>query len=157
MAEHKISAGWINHLNANREAMILIKPIYSCLLAALPTILLLSSTAEPSTAQLVTRKYSCSQDGFTGTILVNYEGRIVYNVRYKIDKGRNKGGNKANVIYNDGGTLPIKEFETDRGIQDNTFHLLGGKYSRGGGGGNAKFIFDKSNGRDPSCTVSIKV
>jgi hypothetical protein len=60
-----------------------------------------------------------SAGGFTGTIRVDYNQGIgknassIIEVSYKINKGANKGGNKANVIYSDGGTLPIKTFNTE--------------------------------------------
>jgi hypothetical protein len=103
-----------------------------------------------------------SAGGFTGTIRVDYNQGIgknassIIEVSYKINKGANKGGNKANVIYSDGGTLPIKTFNTgDAGIQNNQWNYLGGSYSRGFGSVAAKFIFDKSRASDPSCTVKI--
>ncbi|MDM9583712.1 hypothetical protein [Nostoc sp. GT001] len=80
----------------------------------------------PANANAVIRDYSCSKGGFTGTIEIDYNqglgGRIgsIIRINYKINKGKNRGGNKANVGYSDGGTLPIKKFYTgDAGIQDN--------------------------------------
>lgn len=116
----------------------------------------------PATADAVTRNYSCSAGGFTGTIRVDYNQGIgrnassIIEVSYKINKGSNKGGNKANVGYSDGGTLPIKKFYTgDAGIQDNKWHYLGGSYTRGSGSVAARFVFDKSRASDPSCNVKI--
>lgn len=116
----------------------------------------------PAPAEAVTRNYSCSAGGFTGTIRVDYNQGIgrnassIIEVSYKINKGSNKGGNKANVGYSDGGTLPIKKFYTgDAGIQDNQWHYLGGSYSRGFGSVAARFVFDKSRASDPSCNVKI--
>lgn len=116
----------------------------------------------PATADAVTREYSCSKGGFTGTIRLDYNqglnGRIgsIIEVSYKINKGSNRGGNKANVSYSDGGNLPITKFYTgDAGIQDNQWHYLGGSYSRGGGYISANFVFDKSFASDPSCKKNI--
>ncbi|WP_375512940.1 hypothetical protein [uncultured Nostoc sp.] len=116
----------------------------------------------PATANAaVTREYSCSKGGFTGTIRLDYNqglnGRIgsILEVSYKINKGSNRGGNSANVGYSDGGTLPIKRFYTSTGIQNNQWNYLGGSYSRGGGSISANFIFDKSFASDPSCKINI--
>lgn len=116
----------------------------------------------PATADAaVTREYSCSKGGFTGTIRLDYNqglnGRIgsIIEVSYKINKGKNSGGNKANVGYSDGGNLPITKFYTGAGIQDNKWHYLGGSYTRGGGAISANFVFDKSFASDPSCKVNI--
>ncbi|MBN3889754.1 MULTISPECIES: hypothetical protein [unclassified Nostoc] len=115
-----------------------------------------------ATADAATREYSCRAGGFTGTIRVDYNQGIgrnassIIEVSYKINKGSNKGGNKANVTYSDGGTLPIKRFNTgDAGIQNNQWNYLGGSYTRGYGSVAARFIFDKSRASDPSCRVNI--
>ncbi|MEH2412053.1 hypothetical protein [Nostoc sp.] len=77
----------------------------------------------PATADAVIRDYSCSAGGFRGTIRVDYNQGVgrnassIIRVNYIINKGRNRGGNKANVSYSDGATLPIKKFYTgDAGI-----------------------------------------
>lgn len=143
-----------------KEAITLVKNGCSCLLATLP-LLLFSASNAIAAPQIVTRQYSCNAGGFKGTIQVDflqpYPGRAsyIYDILYKIDKGRNSGGNKANVEWGDGGTLPTRVFTTSAGIQNNRFHYLGGNYSRGSGGTSTRFIFDK-RGNDPRCTVQIK-
>ncbi|MDZ7950411.1 hypothetical protein [Nostoc sp. DedQUE09] len=116
----------------------------------------------PATADAVIRDYSCSKGGFTGTLKIDYNqglgGRIgsIIRINYKINKGNNRGGNKANVTYVDNGNLPATVFKTgDAGIQDNKWRYLGGSYSRGSGNIYVKFIFDKSFASDPSCKVDI--
>lgn len=109
------------------------------------------------------RSFSCSEGGYIGTMLVTFrkstssQSAYIEDVSYKIDKTDNNGGDEANVGFLDNGVVPRKELYTDRGIQDNKYHSLGGKYSRGTSGGNlvtAIFIFDKSYWPDPSCSVS---
>lgn len=122
----------------------------------------------PATADAVISNYSCSKGGFTGTIVIDHTPTTspatskkllgpVVRINYKINKGRNSGGNKANVYYTDNGFLPVKRFTTgDAGIQDNNQHYLGGPYISGGQGIIAKFVFDKSRASDPSCTIKIQ-
>ncbi|MDZ8222409.1 hypothetical protein [Nostoc sp. ChiVER01] len=116
----------------------------------------------PTTADAVISYYSCSKGGFTGTIVIDHtpSGRFlgpVVRINYKINKGRNSGGNKANVYYVDDGFLPQTRFNTgDAGIQDNNQHYLGGPYRAGGQGINARFVFDKSFASDPSCSIRIQ-
>lgn len=115
----------------------------------------------PTTANAVISYYSCSKGGFTGTIIIDHTpGKFlgpVVRINYKIDKGRNRGGNKANVSYGDYGFLPSTQFNTgDAGIQDNKQHYLGGPYIAGGGEIRAGFVFDKSFASDPSCSIRIQ-
>ena len=104
---------------------------------------------------------SCSKGGFSGTIRIDYEkistGRArIFEVSYRINKGSNRGGNNANVYYTDNGTLPVTRFNTSSGIQDNQWNYLGGVYTTSTSNGIAiKFIFDKSNASDPSCSTYI--
>jgi hypothetical protein len=121
-----------------------------------------------ATADAVISNYSCSKGGFTGTIVIDHTPTYssatrktllgpVVRINYKIDKGRNRGGNKANVSYTDYGKLPFTKFNTgDAGIQDNKQHYLGGPYIAGGESIRAGFTFDKSNAPDPSCTIKIQ-
>ncbi|MEH2418064.1 hypothetical protein [Nostoc sp.] len=117
----------------------------------------------PATADAVIRSYSCSKGGFTGFIEIDYNQGLggsvgsVIRVNYKINKGSNRGGNKANVTYVDNGTLPVKVFKTgDAGIQDNKWRYLAGSYSSGGNGNiYVDFVFDKSSAPDPRCRVNI--
>lgn len=115
----------------------------------------------PTKADAVISYYSCSKGGFTGTIIIDHTpGKFlgpVVRINYKIDKGRNRGGNKANVSYGDYGFLPAKTFNTgDAGIQDNKQHYLGGPYIAGGEEIRAGFVFDKSSAPDPSCSIRIQ-
>ena len=105
---------------------------------------------------------SCSKDGFSGTIRIDYtrintgQARIL-GVFYRINKGRNSGGNKANVYYTDNGTLPLKKFGTSQGFQDNQWRYLGGNYTTTSLNGMAiTFIFDKSLANDPQCSTYIR-
>jgi hypothetical protein len=106
---------------------------------------------------------SCSKSGFTGTIRIDYEkigtGRArIFEVSYRINKGSNSGGNKANVYYTDNGTLPVKKFNTSSGIQNNQWNYLGGVYTTSTFNGIAiKFVFDKSRASDPSCSTYIRL
>ncbi|MHC5748536.1 MAG: hypothetical protein ACYTXT_43190 [Nostoc sp.] len=115
----------------------------------------------PVRANAVISYYSCSKGGFTGTIIIDhtpgkYLGPVV-RINYKINKGRNSGGNKANVYYTDYGFLPSKQFSTgDAGIQDNKQHYLAGPHISGGGNIYARFVFDKSYASDPSCSIKIQ-
>lgn len=117
----------------------------------------------PATAVAVIRDYSCSKGGFTGTLKIDYKynklgmAGSITRINYKINKGTNRGGNKANVSYSDGGTLPFTTFSIDNtGIQDGEWRYLGGPYSRGSGSVGARFVFDKSFAPDPSCRIHIK-
>lgn len=117
----------------------------------------------PPAAAATTVYPSCSKSGFTGTIRIDYvksnsrQTRIL-GVSYRINKGSNNGGNKANVYYNDNGTLPLTKFGTSRGIQDNQWHYLGGNYNTGPANGmSIKFVFDKSLSGDPDCSTYIRL
>lgn len=143
--------------------MSLLKKLYACTLVALPLMLLTASNGSASPSGRL-RKFSCSVDGFTGTILIDFRGpsstraEYIYSIAYKIDKGGNRGGNNANVWVTDNGVLPARESSSgDRGIQDNTVHYIGGRYSRGSGYISANFIFDKSWASDPRCSPRIDI
>jgi hypothetical protein len=105
---------------------------------------------------------SCSTGGFTGTVRVEYirqsSGReYIPRVSYKIDKGGNSGGNKADVFFSDGGTLPAIHFSTPNGVQNSQWQQLSGMtYTRGNGYTQASFVFDKSWVPDPQCTTSAR-
>lgn len=131
------------------------------LLSALPLLLLTPSSA--MSAQQKTRYSSCRSGGFVGTIQVKFirlpsGGTLINQIHYRINKGRNSGGNKANVSWGDYGTLPPTIFRTgDSGIQDSRYHYLGGRYRRGSGDVGARFTFDKSLAGDPSCAVRLRL
>jgi prepilin-type processing-associated H-X9-DG protein len=124
--------------------------------------LLLLSLVEDMKAQgnKVNRTWSCNAGGFIGTIKVTWIpsssgiGGDVTDISYKIDKGGNSGGNKANIGWVDGGVAPVKRLGTSRGIQDNAYHSIGGSYGTGSGGRGAGFVFDKSLASDPRCTIN---
>lgn len=144
-----------------RKSLILVNTLCFGLLSALP--LLLPTPSSAAVTRPAIRNYYCGAGGFTGTIQVHFlqpfpgYANYIHYVYYKIDKGRNSGGNKANVTWSDGGTLPRTIFYTgDSGIQDNRYHYLGGNYRRGSGGTGARFIFDKSLSGDPSCTINVR-
>jgi len=127
----------------------------TAVLALVAPLLLVPTMAEPAHAanQVITK--SCSKGGFTGWIrfTTNASHTKVYRIDYRIKKGKNKGGNNANVYFWDGGLLPAVTMGTGKAKQDNKWHVLRGGYTRGGGGNSAKFIFDKSKANDPSCTT----
>lgn len=106
----------------------------------------------------VTTTSSCSAGGFTGYIRTSTStasAGTVYSVEYRIDKGSNSGGNKANVVWYDYATTPTKTASTGSGVQDNGWHtLLSTNYYRGTGGAAFKFVFDKSLS-DPTCNKSF--
>lgn len=144
-----------------RRSLTLASTLCFGLLSALPLLLLTPSSA--TAARPMLRNYYCNAGGFVGTLQVNFlqpfpgNANYIYHIYYKIDKGRNSGGNRANVTWSDGGTLPRTIFDTgDSGIQDNRYHYLGGNYRRGSGSTGARFIFDKSGAFDPSCTINIR-
>ena len=121
-----------------------------------------AATAQEGTAAAVTKgmTWQCSKGGFTGYIYVNYtiprSGPQKVNwVQYKIAKGRNHGGNKADVMWTDAGTNPRHVNKTARGIQDGQWHRLGGAYTRGSGAYGFSFIFDKSDAGDPKCSKAL--
>ena len=109
-----------------------------------------------SSAHAATTTRSCSAGGFTGSISVTHDADLlrITHISYKINKGSNSGGNNANVYWNDGGTLPATSLATGTARQDNTWRTFwSADYTRGGGGTTARFVFDKSNASDPSCTI----
>lgn len=116
--------------------------------------------ASASEQQTVTYTPSCSKGGFTGTLRIVYreptKGRAdyIYSIDYKIDKGSQSGGNKANVYWQDGATAPTTVRSTTAGIQDGGWHSLSGSYARGRGDTGMKFIFDKTLPGDPSCQLA---
>ncbi|MFI6935419.1 hypothetical protein [Streptomyces sp. NPDC050287] len=132
------------------------------LLASAPALAVPSSTPAPSqqtVAAAVSKgaTWQCSKGGFTGYIYVNYtrqSGRPdkVNWVQYKIVKGRNRGGDKADVTWADGGVAPRLVYKTHRAKQDGQWHWLGGSYGRGGGAYGFSFIFDKYHAGDPRCS-----
>jgi hypothetical protein len=135
------------------------------MIAALSGLALIENTASADVIQSI--QFGCEKGGFTGTIQVGVNvsssGQInrMYSVAYKINKGGNSGGNKANVGFTDNGTNPSKSFSTgDNGIQDNEWNYfrIGKGYSRAGASYvTARFVFDKSRASDPSCTVSYRL
>ncbi|MFE7835419.1 hypothetical protein ACFU53_04875 [Streptomyces sp. NPDC057474] len=121
-----------------------------------------SATVQEGAAAAVSKGMTrqCSKGGFTGYIYVNYtipgSGPQKVNwVQYKITKGRNHGGNKADVMWTDAGTLPRQVYKTARAKQDGQWHRLGGAYTRGSGSYGFSFIFDKSNAGDPKCSKAL--
>jgi hypothetical protein len=141
---------------------------FSCMTLIGATVGSLLIDASPASAALTTLVSGCNAGGFSGKIRINYE-RVgirkgfeirqirVREVLYRIEKGNNRGGNKANVAFNDNGTLPVKAFNTgDRGIQDGQWHRLGGNYITSGSNVGFKFVFDKSLALDPSCVSFLK-
>jgi hypothetical protein len=126
--------------------------------------LCLSGLLLPSLAWADSVFPSCSKGGFTGTIAIDYApdggGARVSGVSYKIKKGKNSGGNRANVYYSDNGSLPAKKFGTSFGKQDNKAHSIfrGGSYSTSKHSGiSIHFVFDKSRARDPSCSIYYRI
>ncbi|MFF4117717.1 hypothetical protein [Streptomyces sp. NPDC001714] len=104
--------------------------------------------------------WHCSKGGFTGYLYVNYtrqSGRPdkVNWVQYKITKGGNRGGNKADVTWADGGVAPKLVYKTHSARQDGQWHWLGGSYGRGGGDYGFSFVFDKSHASDPRCSRAL--
>ncbi len=101
--------------------------------------------------------YSCSKGGFTGSLYVNFSRKSnggIYRInwlQYRINKGRNHGGNHANVAWWDGSTAPATVRKTSNGIQDNRWHRLSGRYYSSGYSSSFTFIFDKSRASDPRC------
>ena len=141
----------------------------SCMTLIGATVGSLLISASPASAALTTLVSGCNAGGFSGKIRINYErvgarrGLEIREIRvrevlYRIEKGNNQGGNKANVGFNDKGTLPVVGFSTgDRGIQDGRWHRLGGNYNTSGSNGTGfKFVFDKSLAPDPSCVSFLK-
>jgi hypothetical protein len=105
---------------------------------------------------VATQTTHCTGGGFDGWIRLTTSSisgpGTVYRVEYRIDKNGQSGGNNANVYWNDYGTQPTLRASTATGIQDNDWHTLREtNYSRGSGGNNYKFIFDKSSAGDPEC------
>ena len=118
--------------------------------------------APPSKTQVVhvnvdslsgTHEVDLSKDGFRGWLRLHY--KFVGNeftlstTQYKIDKGDNHGGNKANynVTMLLSGTLSI-----DNDMQNNTWHTWASsvsKLSHGTEVVNVEIIFDKDAQRDP--------
>jgi prepilin-type processing-associated H-X9-DG protein len=129
--------------------------------AGIPVVLGLALTGlAPSPAwasSTASYTYSCSKGGFTGYIYVNFtrlsNGRIsrINWFQYKINKGRNHGGNKANVAWWDGSTAPATVKKTSRGVQDSRWHRLSGGYYSTGRSSSFTFTFDKSRSGDPRC------
>jgi len=88
---------------------------------------------------------------FFGWARNSVTGQITYigQIKYRIDKNGVRGGNEADVDFNDNTTSRNPDFFTDNGIQDNQWHLLGGDYYRGGGGAvGVHFKFDLSLATD---------
>jgi hypothetical protein len=142
---------------------------FSCMMLIGATVSSLLISASPASAALTTLVSGCRAGGFSGKIRINYErvgtrkgfairGIRVREVLYRIEKGNNQGGNKANVGFTDNGTLPVVRFYTgDRGIQDGRWHRLGGNYNTSGSNGTSfKFVFDKSLASDPRCEAFLK-
>jgi hypothetical protein len=131
----------------------------SVLVAALLATSMLVAVGGPASADPY-MTLTCSSGGFTGTVRVEYirqgGGReFIPQVSYRISRGGNSGGNQADVYFNDGGTLPAKNFLTNHGIQDGQWHRLSsGSYYRGDGYTNVTFIFDRSFASDPRCSAS---
>lgn len=111
-------------------------------------------------AQAATKEWSCSRTFYTGTVQADYftsgPNQVLVSWRYKIRKG-DIGGNSANVHVDDFDA----DFhtKTDSGIQDNQFHDLPGGYIRsrviGPDGFHFHFVFDRSAGPDPECSVGV--
>jgi hypothetical protein len=110
----------------------------------------------PATAGAVIRDFSCSARGFTGTLKIDYNQYSVTRINYKIDKGRNRGGNKANVYFYES-SQPFSGSSITEGAQDGQWRYLGGPYLRNSPTSSRfTFIFDKSNAFDPSCQKDIE-
>jgi len=114
-----------------------------------------------SSARAEEKVLHCSASGFTGYLKLTYSGSTPRkNVRlyYRITKGGNSGGNKANVYVNDNGIAPtLKLSNHDDGIQDGKWHAYYGPYNRGYGGFTVQFVFDRSKASDPRCSVSPRI
>jgi hypothetical protein len=120
------------------------------------------SVAAPANASTHYVTRSCSKDGFTGWLwfayATNSAGHATYigQIKYRIYKGSNSGGNEADVDFNDNTTPQNPDFWTNNGVQDNLWHLLGGDYYRPGSGAvGVHFTFDKSWAIDPECGIFI--
>lgn len=96
------------------------------------------------------RTFTCSDDGFTGYIQFSDTSMAI--VSYKIDPAEGSSGNKAKISVSDGGVTPPRRYSTSDGKQDGAYHALEGPYARGGGGFSFKFVFDKDNRNDPTCS-----
>ena len=120
--------------------------------ASAPIALFLS--APPADASTI---FGCSAGGFTGTLdFTNTYSNV--DIYYKINKGTNVGGNHANIYVTDNGEIPPLSLQNnDDGIQDGLYHLYYGPYQRSGGTVTFKFVFDKSNATDPSCSGSHSI
>lgn len=116
--------------------------------------------ASPAQATDYTVYNHCYGGGFTGSIRVQLRVEsgemLVREVAYKINKGTNSGGNRADVRWFDrGGNGSILAMDyTGSGIQDGAWHVLrSADYVRVGGNNYADFTFDKS-GYDPYCSTT---
>ena len=124
----------------------------------------------PATSALAIDTYAesqCSSGGFTGYFRVHYSyspGSGSMTVRYysyRINKGGNSGGNKANISVQDTGIMPARNYNLwDAGIQDNAYHVHSNPADYGRASNsyfNFRFTFDKSlTWPDPSCAGSFK-
>lgn len=128
--------------------------------AALAAVVLVLSTLTlqaPASAAEKVKTGSCKAVGFTGYARVTYDGSTVKRVEYRINKGKNKGGNKANVVWTDA-VLPnrVQAKTGDNGKQDNKWHTLREKdYKRSTNrGATMQFTFD-TRGHDPMCVAIV--
>lgn len=121
------------------------------------TAVLLGGLASPAYAATTSRTASCTAGGFTGYMRVTFDGpsfstTAVRRIEYRINKGSNSGGNKADVTWSDGGVAPTLWASTSWAKQDNVWHTLRETdYRRGSGGIGTLMVFDKS-GTDPRCS-----
>ncbi|MDX6285382.1 MAG: hypothetical protein QOG53_867 [Frankiales bacterium] len=128
---------------------MLFKTRAAIVLATIPAFLVATSNYAHATVVTV----SCTSGGFTGYMQLTdkFHPKLYYNIQ----KGSNSGGNKANIYVSDAGLMPTLNLaNNDNGVQDGQWHLYYGPYARGGGWFTVKFVFDKSNAGDPSCTKS---
>ena len=116
-----------------------------------------AAAASPAHAATTSRTASCSAGGFTGYMRVTFDApsfssTTVRRIEYRINKGSNTGGNKADVAWSDGGVAPTLWATTSSAVQDNRWHTLReADYGRGSGGVGTSMIFDK-RGTDPRCS-----
>jgi hypothetical protein len=103
---------------------------------------------------------TCSKDGYTGTLRIDYIQRaggteyVPGGVSFRITPG-SRAGTNADVVFTDGGTIPARSYSTGTARQDGQWRTLSSAaYTRGNGTSTVQFVFDKSFSTDPRCTAS---
>ena len=106
-------------------------------------------------AGAATAERSCSVHGFVGTIrLVQARAGAPITFYYKIGKGTNPGGNKANVNLTFDTEPSTHWYIPDAMIQDDAFHRLATFGPQAVPVG-VSFVFDLAHAPDPSCGVWV--